>query len=446
MMFTQSAYAEALDYIFSRTNFERKQMPKYAMTTLDLSRTRRLLAALDNPLHHFPVLLIAGTKGKGSTAAISHSILCAAGYKAGLYSSPHLHTFRERIRVGHQLISPERVIALAEEIRPHADKIEGLTAWEVMTALAFLTFAQEQVEVAVLEVGLGGRLDATNVTEPAVSVITSISYDHVHLLGNTLTLIAREKAGIIRPGGTVISAPQYPEAMSAIEAVCREQNARLTVVGDEVAWRVGRASLAGQTFYLAGESYSLPLLGRHQTTNAVTAITAVQALAEKLGLTITSEAMQTGVAGVNWPGRLEILSREPLVLVDSAMNGDSAEKLRDTLADYFPGRSLLLVFGASNDHDYAVMLQALLPSARRAIMTQANHPRATPPETLAQTAQALGYRVSLAQTVAEALALALESGEDRDLVCVAGSLFCVADARLAWAERAGLPLPETDPQ
>lgn len=442
---TQSAYAEALNYIFSRTNFERKQMPKYGLTTLDLSRTRALLAALDNPHRRFPVLLIAGTKGKGSTAAISHSILCAAGYKTGLYSSPHLHTFRERIRVGPDLISPEQVVAFTGQIRPHADKIEGLTAWEVMTALAFLAFAQAEVDVAVLEVGLGGRLDATNVTEPAVSVITSISYDHVHLLGNTLTLIAREKAGIIRPGGTVISAPQYPEAMSAIEAACLEQNARLTVVGDETSWRVGRTSLAGQTFYLAGQKYTLPLLGRHQIANAVTAITSVRALAEKLGLAVAPEAEQAGVAGVNWPGRLEVLSREPLVLVDSAMNGDSAEKLRDALAGYFPGRRLILIFGSSNDHDYAVMLQALLPAARRAIVTQANHPRATPPETLAQTALALGYRPEQAQSVAEALSLALTGAEDRDLVCVAGSLFCVADARLAWAVRAGLPLPETDP-
>jgi dihydrofolate synthase/folylpolyglutamate synthase len=442
-----SSYKQALNYIYSHTNFERKQMPKYNMTTLDLSRTKELLTRLDNPHHHFPVLLIAGTKGKGSTAAMCHNILCAAGYKAGLYSSPHLHTFRERIRLNQELISQEDVLALVNEIRPHADTVVGLTAWEIMTTLAFVAFARAGVDVAVLEVGLGGRLDATNVTEPLVSVITSISYEHTHLLGNTLPLITREKAGIIREGGLVVSAPQFPEAMAVIEEICQQKKAQLIVVGDEIPWRVGRVTLNKQVIYMDGQVYTIPLLGQHQATNAATALTAIQALQTKIDVSVSLDAVKEGLATVNWPGRLEILNHTPLIIVDSAMNGYSAKKLRQALTTYFPGRTVTLVFGASSDHDYPAMLKELLPLTSHAIVTQANHPRATPSNVLASLAQTLGHQVSSTSTVAQAMEEALDRVDEnkRDLICVTGSLFCVADARMAWAERVGLPIPETDP-
>ncbi len=441
-----SSYKEALNYIYSRTNFERKQMAKYNMTTLDLSRIETLLDKLHWPQQEFKVLLIAGTKGKGSTAAMCESMLRAAGYKTGLYSSPHLHSFRERIRVNGQLISPEAVVARVNVLRPHADTVVGLTAWEVMTALAFVTFAEAAVDLAVLEVGLGGRLDATNITTPAVSVITAISYDHTQLLGNTLSSIAFEKAGIIRQGGVVVSAPQFPEVMTVIEEVCREREASLTVVGDEIPWRVGRESLGGQVVYRDGQRYSIPLLGKHQAANAATALTAIEALESRdLGLRVPVPARQQGLATVDWPGRLEILSRSPFLLVDSAMNGDSARKLRQTLTEYFPGRTVILVFGASRDHDYAAMLKELLPISRQVIATQANHPRATRPAVLAAAARSLGVEIATAPTVEQALNEALAQAGERDLICVAGSLFCAAEARLVWAKQNGGPLPETDP-
>ena len=342
-----SNYREALNYIYSHTNFERKQMPKYNMTVLDLSRVKTLLTQIDNPHHQYPVLLIAGTKGKGSTSAMCDSILRAAGYKTGFYSSPHIHTFRERIRVNGALITENEVISLVNDLRPHFDTIFGLTAWEIMTTMAFVTFSQANIDVAVLEVGLGGRLDATNVTNPSVSVITSISYDHTHLLGNTLTLIAREKAGIIRQKGVVVSAPQFPEAMTEIQNICEEKAARLIVAGSEMPWRLGHVTLKEQIIYINNQPYIIPLLGQHQATNAITALTAINALQEKLSLNIPLEAKKTGLANVEWPGRLEILSRSPFILVDSAMNGDSVRKLRQTLKDYFPGRNVILIFGVS---------------------------------------------------------------------------------------------------
>ncbi len=440
-----STYKDALNYIYSHTNFERKQMPKYDMTTLDLSRIEALMARLGNPQKEFPVILIAGTKGKGSTAAMVARILRAAGYKTGLYSSPHLHSFRERIRIAGEMVSETDIINRVNQLRPYADAVLGLTAWEVMTALAFLTFAAESVDVAVLEVGLGGRLDATNITEPVVSVITSISYDHTHLLGNTLAAIAFEKAGIIRQGGEVVCAPQFPEAMTTIETVCAERGASLTVAGEASPWRIGRVSLGGQSFFWRNTRYFLPLLGEHQVTNAVTALMTVEKFAEKMAWDIPAVAKQQGLAAVEWWGRLEILSREPLLLVDSAMNGDSARKLRQTLAEYFPGRQVIFVFGASRDHDYAAMLSELLPISTRVIATQASHPRATRPDVLAATALTLGATIETAPTVANALALAEENLGERDLICVAGSLFCAAEARFVWKQKTGQPLPMTDP-
>jgi dihydrofolate synthase/folylpolyglutamate synthase len=320
-------YRDTLAYIYSYTNYERKGLPKYIMTNYDLARIEALLDRLGNPHHAFKSLLIAGTKGKGSTAAFAESMLRAAGYRTGLYVSPHLHTFRERIQMGGELISEDDVVRWTDQLRPHLEAIQGLTAFEAITAMAFHAFAEAGVELAVLEVGLGGRLDATNVSHPLVAVITSISYDHTQLLGDTLSLIAREKAGIIRPGALVVSAPQVPEAMTMIEEVCEGRRAELVVVGEEeYRWQTGRATLRGQFFELDGERYWIPLLGRHQLANAMTAWAAIDGLEERAGLSVPTTSRREGLRSTRWPGRLEILGENPYVVVDSAHNGDSANK------------------------------------------------------------------------------------------------------------------------
>jgi len=440
-----STYAEALNYIYVYTKRARKPIPKYALGADELSRMRDLMTRLGNPHQQYPVLLIAGTKGKGSTASMCESILRAAGYKTGLTISPRLHTFRERIRVNGAFISEADVISLANRLYPHCEAIDHLITFERITAMAFMAFAEAKVDIAVVEVGIGGRLDATNVTDPAVSVITSISYDHTHLLGNTLSKIAREKAGIIRPGGTVVSAPQYPEAMTVIDEVCRQQEARLIVAGDQTSWRVGRTTLQEQRVYIGDQVYQLPLLGRHQVTNAATALIAIEALQTRTHLTIPPNARRKGLSTVKVPGRLEILSQSPFVVVDGAMNGDSAHKLRQALMDYFPGRTIILVFSASRDHDYTAMLAELLPIARHTFATQSTSFKAAKPEALVSAARTLGYEIDTSPTIPHALAEALPLAEERDIVCVTGSLFGVADARMAWAEHAGLSMPETDP-
>ncbi len=441
-----STYQSALDYIYSYTNYERLGMPKYTMTHYDLERMRTLLAQLGDPQHKFRALLIAGTKGKGSTAAFAESMIRAAGYRSGLYTSPHLHSFRERIRIGGRLITEGEVVRLVELLRPHAESVAGLTAFELITAMAFYAFAEAGVEVAVLEVGLGGRLDATNVVHPAVAVITSISYDHTQLLGDTLWLIAREKAGIIRPGALVISAPQVPEAMTLIEEVCAGRRAELVVVGEgDYRWLRGRTTMHGQWFELQGERYWIPLLGRHQIANAVTAWAAVDGMEQRAGLAVPREARRHGLLNTEWPGRLEILNRRPYLVVDSAHNGDSAGKLRQALREFFPGRRITLVFGASGDHPFTDALRELLPIATRVLITRSRHPRAAAPEVLLEAVVQLGYHASVVTPVGEAIAAALQNSDADDLICVTGSIFTVADARESWFRRNGLPLPPIDP-
>jgi len=416
------------------------------MSHYDLERIRTLLTRLGDPQHAFRSLLIAGTKGKGSTAAFAESMLRAAGYRTGLYTSPHLHTFRERIKINGEMITEEKVVQVLEVMRPHLESIAGLTAFELITALAFYVFAEMGVEVAVLEVGLGGRLDATNVVHPSVAVITSISYDHTQLLGDTLWLIAREKAGIIRPGALVISAPQVPEAMTLIEEVCAGRRAELIVVGEgDYRWLEGHATMHGQSFELGGESYWIPLLGRHQIPNAVTAWAALDGMEQRASLVVPLDARRQGLRNTNWPGRLEILHCHPYLVVDSAHNGDSASKLRQALHDFFPGRDVTLVFGASADHPFTDALRELLPVARRTLITRSRHPRAAAPEALLETVVRLGWQASVITPVGQAIEAALQNGGINDLICVTGSIFTVADAREYWFRRNGMPLPPIDP-
>ena len=434
-----TSYIEALAYFYSYARYNPADISDWS-----LERLRELLARLDNPHKKFPALLIAGTKGKGSTAAICDSILRQAGYKVGLYTSPHLHSFRERIRFSGELISEESVVDLGQRLQPYFETTPNLTAFELMTAVAFVAFAEAEIDAAVLEVGLGGRLDATNAVDPAVAVITPISYDHTQILGETLTLIAREKAGVIRPGALVISAPQPDEAMRMIEAVCQERQARLIRVDQDLHWKIQESSLKGQTFTVDGVAYWLPLVGEHQVVNAVTAMAAVEGFAGRTGLRIPAEAVKAGLTRVEWPGRMELLSREPALIVDSAMNGHSAQRLVETLAGAFPGRPITLIFGASGDHPIRDMLDVLLPAADHVFVVASRHPRAETPDNLAAAAAALGYRVEPMPHISPALDRALAALEPDGVICVTGSLFLVAEAREAWFRHSGLPLPPVD--
>jgi len=436
-----NSYQEALTYFYSYARYNPGDITRWS-----LDRLRELLARLGNPHQSFPSMLIAGTKGKGSTAAICESILRHAGYKTGLYTSPHLHSFRERIRLNGSLITEDEVIALANKLKPYFEDTPDLTAFELITTVAFVAFAEANVDAAVLEVGLGGRLDATNAVDPSVAVITSISYDHTQILGKTLSLIAREKAGIIRPGALVVTAPQFDEAMEMIEQVCQGHQAKLVAVGHDWTWEPLGFDLHGQQFAVCDQPFSLPLLGEHQMINAITALAAIEGFCSLTDLQVPPEAQKAGIANVKWLGRMEILDHQPYLVVDSAMNGYSAEMLVQTLREYFPGRKVTFIFGASADHPVADMMEILLAASDRMFVTSSTHHRSEEPENLVAMAAERGYTVTPIPTVPQALEQALASTAKDDLVCAGGSLFLVADVREAWMRRNNMALPPIDPK
>jgi dihydrofolate synthase/folylpolyglutamate synthase len=443
-------YQGALDYLYSFIDYGRERSYRYSPEVFDLGRVRQLLAKLGDPQDRFPSLHITGTKGKGSVSAMLESALRAGGYRTGMYSSPHLVRFTERIRVGGQEIGGTELVGLVERLREVADTIPQISTFELTTALAFMHFADAQVDCAVVEVGLGGRLDATNVLTPVVSVITALSYDHMHLLGSSLSDIAREKAGIIKPTIPVVVSPQQSEAEQVIRQIAEERGSPLHLVNRDWHYAPGDRSLAGQSFRVWGADAAeavelrIPLLGHHQVQNGCAAYAALQ-LASEAGLPLPTDALKAGLARVRWPGRFQVLSADPAVVLDCAHNRDSALKLRIALDDYFPGRPVCMIFGASSDKDIRGMLLELSPRVSRVILTQADHPRSEPPEALIDIVGGFGLPVESVVPVSEALRIAIESAGSNEVILVTGSIFIVGSALAAWEADPARALTAVDP-
>lgn len=443
-MTNTDAYQQTLDYLYSYVDFSMTRGHRYSPDQFDLGRMRELMRQLGNPESHYPSIHIAGTKGKGSVAAMCESVLMAAGYKTGLYTSPHLHDYAERIQINGSPIPHDDLIRLVEENKPVFESIAELTTFEITTSLGFLYFQKQNVEAAVLEVGLGGRLDATNVVLPSVTVITSLSYDHTALLGNTLAEIAGEKAGIIKPGIPVVVSPQEQEAIEVIKRIAAERSAPLIQMGKDYLFEPGTHTLEEQRLKIwqlrknqsdgKAAHLSIPLLGRHQVQNAATAYAALHTFSNA-ALPLSDQAIRDGFAKTNWPGRFEILQAQPPVVIDCAHNRDSAAKVRQTLQEYFPDRRSVLVFGASEDKDIAGMFAELAPVTQRVIATKSFHPRAIDPEKLEEIARTYGLPVEIVPDVPEALEEALQALADDTLVLVTGSIFIAAGAREAWIAR-----------
>ncbi|HEY9077403.1 MAG TPA: folylpolyglutamate synthase/dihydrofolate synthase family protein [Anaerolineaceae bacterium] len=437
----QIAFQEALDYIYKFVDYSLTRNLRYSPEKFDLSRMEHLLHLLGDPHRKYGVVHVAGTKGKGSTSAMIASVLQEAGYRVGFYTSPHLHEYTERIQVNRQPISMASFVALLDSIKPIIEQVERITTFEITTALAFLYFAQEKVDYAVVEVGLGGRLDATNLVEPIVSVITSLSYDHMNVLGDTLAKIAGEKAGIIKQGHPVVVSPQQDEALQVVEKIAAERNAPVRLVGREVHFIAESHSLDGQVFRVWSTDseplrLEIPLLGGHQIENAAAAYAAIQVLQSK-GIAISLSAIRSGFAKVQWSGRFEILRREPPIVIDSAHNRDSARRLRMAITDYFPDRRLVLLFGASEDKDIAGMFAELLPGTSELIATQSVHPRAAAPEQLVKMANEMGYPARVVMPLEQALIVGIEAASTDGILLATGSLFIAAAVRDAWQQ---LPL------
>lgn len=424
-------YAEATRYLESLSRFGSR---------LGLERMEALLELLGNPQQDLLCLHIAGTNGKGSTAAFLTSILQAAGVVVGTYTSPHLSSFRERIKLCGQEIPQEAVAELTSEIKPLAEKIEGLTKFEFTTALAFRYFQKLQAQLVVLEVGMGGRLDATNTVVPIAAGITHLALDHTRNLGTTLGAIAGEKAGIIKEGRPLVTVPQAKEAEAVLADRARELGAPMKQVvqwpGEgEIRYRPQRFSIEGSRadFWL-GELFlpdvQLGLLGRHQLENAALALGLAQRAYEAGSIPLAQdaweEALRKGLENARWPGRLEYFPGEPSLLLDGAHNADGMRKLAQFLEEFFPRIRPTVVLGILGDKDYRDMLAALAPVAGKLIVTQVDNPRNLPLAELTLEAKLHCSQVEAQADPHKALAMALAG--DR-LVVVAGSLYLVGELR-----------------
>lgn len=446
------AYEKALDYLYSFINFERKKQDRYLASKLDHTRPRRLFDALGTPFTQFPAIHIAGTKGKGSVAALCAFALRAAGYKVGLYTSPHLQDFRERIRIltaedADGRIPKSQFIQQINKIRTLEADYPDITWFEILTAIAFLHFADSGVDVAVVEVGLGGRLDATNVLTPLVSVITRLSLDHTTLLGNSLRQIAYEKGGIIKPSIPVVSARQEREAAQELLNIATERESPISIVGKN--WRYEGTAVSHQSdqqqltithspapdLIPAGSQFTLPLAGEHQLENGTVALAALQQV-EPHFPHLTLKTVQEGFTNAKWPGRLETLhpgsEQTPMLLIDCAHNPDSAQKLRAALLHNYQYNHLWLIFGAPADKDIANMLAELLPLAQQAVVTTASHPRSATPKQLAKISAELGFEVTAVPNMATALKTTWRQAKPGDLICITGSMVVVGDLLNQW--------------
>lgn len=428
-------YNKALDYLYSFVDYSLKHSSELAKAEFNLDRMFALMDELGNPQSTYPIIHVAGTKGKGSVSALCASALKSGGYKVGLYTSPHLLDYCERIQVDGEPISHESMVELVEEIKPAVARIPKLTTFEITTALGFLAFARQGVNAAVIEVGLGGRLDATNVVMPKVSVITSLSYDHMAVLGDTLAKIAGEKAGIIKGGVPVVSAPQKDEALGVLERVAKLNDCEFTLVGREIKFEKLDSSLAGQSLRIEDDlrnstlDLQLPLLGDHQLENAVTAYAALKTS----GTALLDESIQKGFSQVKWRARFEIARRDPPVIFDSAHNQDSFVKLKQTLEEFFPDKQVYLIFGASEDKNIPGMFAEMKPKIKKLIVTRADHPRALQPGQIVELANQAGVESEAVTPVESAFARALElSKNDGSIVLSAGSMFVTAEVMSAW--------------
>lgn len=445
------AYEAALRRLLSLADFERMAGLAAPAFKPGLGRMRELAERMGLLDGAAPILHVAGTKGKGSVAAMTERALRAHGLRTGLYTSPHLHSFRERIRLNGAPLSEDAFAAAVERAWPSVEAMArsdwgAPSTFETLTAMALDVFREARVDAVALEVGLGGRLDATNVAESSVAVITSVSLDHTAILGSTLREIAREKAGIIKARAPVVSAPQAPEAADVIAERAAAMGATLAVVGRDVAYAREGGGLAGQRVSVSTERdeyrFLLPLLGAHQAENAAAAVAALEASP----FSVSRSAIEAGLADARWDGRFQLLRESPRLVVDGAHNPYSMARLGETAREHLPGGRTLLVFGASADKQIAALVGEAAAFADEVWTARSRHPRAADPDELAALFAERGTPARSALSVAEAMEQALSAAGDNDLALVTGSLFVVAEALQSHFGIPGEHYPEFDPQ
>ena len=419
-------YEEALSYIHSIC---------WKGSKLGLDRTRELLGKLDDPQKELKFIHIAGTNGKGSTAAMLSSILEEAGYRVGLYTSPFINRFNERMQVNHQPIPDEELAALTEYVRPHADAMaDSPTEFELITALAMVWFARQNCDIVVLEVGMGGELDSTNIIDaPEAAVIAAMGMDHVKELGPTMADIARAKAGIIKEGGRVVSYGGNLEADEVIAAVCRARNASLCQP-DFSAIVPGDFSLEGQTFsYKGWRGIRIPLVGAYQMNNAAVVLETVEVLRQR-GWSVSDEAVRQGLADTRWPARFEVLRRDPVFIVDGGHNPHGIRATAESLSRLFPGRKITFVTGVMADKDVEHILGLIVPLADQFFTVRPDNPRAMDAGELAARIEAMGAKATACASVRDGVDRAIQAEGPHGVACALGSLYMSGEVRSCFGK------------
>jgi dihydrofolate synthase/folylpolyglutamate synthase len=442
---TSSGYSKALKYLATLNDYERLRIVRYNTDNFNLDRMRTLLKKLGNPQDHFRSVHVAGTKGKGSTCAMIAAMLQATGYKVGLYTSPHLVDIRERIAIDGHMISQAEFARLVRMIEPIVARMRPTpTYFDVMTAIAFKYFADQKVELAVVETGLGGRLDSTNVIKPEVTAITSISRDHMAQLGPTLTSIATEKAGIFKHNIPAVSVVQDPEAEAALKKVADKVGVTLDITGKtiEFSYRFESSRMLGPhnricltTPSSKFEHLAVPLIGEHQAINCGLALAVIDRLKSR-GIAINDTRVMEGLAKVTLPGRMEMVNQTPRVIVDGAHNAASLDAVMKAIGQHIPYDSMVVIFGCCADKDVPGMLERITSGADKVIFTRVDSIRSADPEELAaQYVELYGKMAQVAPTLEEALEIAYRAVTKEDIICITGSFYLVGAAKKLFAAK-----------
>jgi dihydrofolate synthase/folylpolyglutamate synthase len=438
------SYQKAIDYLFERTDYEKQQCLRYNVTTFNLKRMHNLLSLLGDPHTKIHTVHIGGTKGKGSTATMLAKMLEANGYNVGLYTSPHVVHLHERITVNSEMISEKQMRDLLNRIYAPVEKLSETdppTFFEIMTALAFMHFVDMSVDIAVIETGLGGRLDSTNVIQPDLVGITSLSIDHTQLLGNTIDLIAEEKAGIFKRGVPAITVQQDPIAMQVLKSRAIAVEAPLSVTGGDIDFSLRfetsrehgphtRICLTTPTSKF--EHLRVPLYGKHQAINCGLALAMLDKL-KSMGYEIDNKKAADGLQTVSLAGRMEMICQDPRIMIDAAHNAASIKALIHAIGQNIPYDSMVVIFGCNNDKDIRGMLEKLQYGADKVIFTRSNSPKAASPEELAEMyTEICGKMCQTAASLGQALQLAKSAVSKEDLICITGSFYLIGQAKIRF--------------
>jgi dihydrofolate synthase/folylpolyglutamate synthase len=446
-----TSYKQAIRYLFERTDYEKEERLGYNVTTFNLSRMKRLLSLLGNPHKKIHTAHIAGTKGKGSTATMLAKMLEANDYNVGLYTSPHVVHLHERITVNSKMIKEREMLGLLNRIYAPVEKISKstpLTFFEIMTALAFMHFVDTQVDIGVIETGLGGRLDSTNVIQPKVVGITSLSIDHQHQLGQTIDKIAREKAGIFKRGIPIVTVQQEDEAMRVLKLHAIAVKAPLSVTGSDIdfshRFETSRehgphTRICLTTATSKFEHLRVPLHGKHQAINCGLALAMLDKL-KASGYEIDSEKATKGLHRVSLAGRMEMICDDPRIMIDAAHNAASIQALIHAIGQNIPYDSMVVIFGCNSDKDVKGMLHKLQYGADKVVFTRSNSAKAMSPEDLADMYTEMCSKMcQTASSLGEALRLAKSAVSKEDLICITGSFYLIGQAKIRFHQNQSIP-------